>query len=81
MEQKYNLVKTPEDDMLKELSKGKVEISIMRQMYDIMKDWDEEQQDLFIKCEQMKDWREWDTLYGGVKLGEKYQSIAEEITE
>ena len=60
----YNMIKTPQDPMLQEISRGyDVPLSVMRTMYDVMTDWNDEQHDLFQRCCDDNNWTEWDDKY------------------
>ena len=63
MESNYTLVKTENDEMLKNASQGKVPLSIMRTLYECMRDWSDNQQDAYIKAIDTNDWTEYDDLY------------------
>ena len=78
MESKYNLTKFAYEDLLKPYSqKHNIPMSVLSQMYQIMKEWDTEQEDFYIDCiDGKRTWEEWYAKYGKVEFKEDAEEVS-----
>jgi len=68
--EKYNLTKYPNENILKPIANQyNIPISMLSQLYQIMEHWDTEQQDFYIDCiDGKKTWDDWKQKYGHIEL-------------
>ena len=78
--EKYNLVKYPHEDLLKDIGKQhNIPMSILSQCYDIMKEWPPDQEQLYIDCiDGKRTWDEWYKVYGKVDFETSESKVSEE---